>query len=422
MLRHAQLTCALFCMCFTTTTLAEDWTQFRGPTGQGTSELRDLPASWSSADNVAWKQELPGTGWSSPIVYQDRIYLTTAIDDSSTEEASHSLHVLCLEAKSGKTIWDSTVFTPDEETSPNIHNKNSHASPTPVIVDERIYAHFGHQGIACLDLQGNIIWRNRGFVYPPVHGNGGSPVIVGDAVIFSCDGAEDPFVIALRRSDGYELWRTPRPVDAVKKFSFSTPLVIDVDGRKQVICPGSDIVSALDVTTGEEIWHVKYDGYSVVPRPVFHNGLLFVCTGFGKPDLLAIRPDGRGDVTDTHVEWTVSKGAPNTPSPVVVGNELFMVSDRGVASCVDVNSGELVWQERLGGGFSASPVYADGKIYFQNEAGEGTVIEASREFKLLATNPLDEQTLASYALTDRAILLRTEKHLYRIEQLEASTD
>jgi len=375
-----------------------------------------LPVSWSATENVAWKQELPGTGWSSPIHHRGRVYVTTAVEKETPEGSELSLQVLCLSAADGATIWETEVFTQPNEPAPAVHRKNSHASPTPLIFAGRIYAHFGHLGIACLDLQGNVVWRNREFAYPPVHGNGGSPVVAGNALIFSCDGAEDPFVIALRCDDGYELWRTPRPVDAAKKFSFSTPLVITVNGRTQAISPGSDIVSALDVATGEEIWHVKYDGYSVVPRPVYRHGLVFVCTGFGKPDLLAIRPDGTGDVTETHVAWRVAKGAPNTPSPVVVGNELFMVSDGGVASCLDAHTGEAIWQHRLGGAFSASPVYADGKIYFHNEEGIGSVIAASREFNLLSTNPLEGHSLASYALTSDAIFIRTEKHLYRIGQ------
>ncbi len=395
---------------------SQDWPQFRGPTGQGISDARQLPVSWNTTDNAAWKRELPGTGWSSPIIYRGRVYVTTAVENDTPAGTERSSQVLCLRASDGETLWQTPVFTQQAEPAPAKHSKNSHASATPCIVDERIYAHFGHLGIACLDLEGNVVWRNRKFAYPPVHGNGGSPVVVDNTLIFSCDGAKDPFVIALNCDDGYELWRTPRPVDADKTFSFSTPLVITVNGRTQAICPGSDIVSALDVKTGEEIWHVKYDGYSVVPRPVYHHGLVFVCTGFGKPNLLAIRPDGEGDVTETHVEWTVTKGAPNTPSPLAVGNELFMVSDRGVASCLDARTGEAIWQHRLGGAFSASPVYADGKVYFQNEDGVGSVIEASRAFHLLSTNPLEQRTLASYALAGEAIFIRTEKHLYRIEQ------
>ncbi len=277
-----------------------------------------------------------------------------------------------------------------------------------------MFVHFGHEGTARLDLSGKVVWRKR-MEYNPVHGNGGAPVAVGQALIFSCDGANDPFVVALDRNTGAVLWKTQRSVDATKKFSFTTPLVIEVNGQTQVISPASDIVCALDPRNGSEIWRVRYDGYSVIPRPVYGHGLVYICTGYNTPKLLAIRPDGRGDVTDTHVEWTMKRGAPHTPSLLLVGDELYMVSDRGVASCVDAKTGKPHWQERLGGGFSASPLYADGKIYFQSEQGEGTVIAPGTTFRRIATNDLGERTLASYAVGDSALFIRSAQALYRIE-------
>ena len=389
----------------------EDWPEFRGPTGQGHSTTQHLPIEWSATRNIALKQSIPGEGWSSPVLVRGRIYLTTAVPASS--DSGLSLRVLCLDAADGKIYWDSEVF---KDTASRKHNKNSHASATPLIENERLYTHFGHYGTACLDLNGKVLWRNTSLAYPPVHGNGGSPAIVDDVLIFSCDGESDPFIAALNKQTGKVVWKVNRETKASKTFSFSTPLAITVNGQKQVISAGSGMVCALNPKTGREIWRVLYgEGYSVIPRPVSGNGLLFICTGFDRPTVIAVRPDGRGDVTDTHVVWTLARGAPNTPSPLLVGDELYLVSDAGIASCVDARTGKVHWQERVGGNYSASPVFADGRIYLQSEEGKGVVLKAGREFQKLAENPLNERSLASYAIGEGALFVRTEDYLFRIE-------
>ncbi|MBI4660529.1 MAG: PQQ-binding-like beta-propeller repeat protein [Verrucomicrobia bacterium] len=390
---------------------AEDWPEFRGPTGQGHSTATGLPVEWSSTQNVAWKQAINGTGWSSPVVSDGRIYLTSAVRSQTGPQLS--LRALGLDAATGRVLWDSEVFASDAFIQ--IHSKNSQASPTPVVERGRLYVHFGHHGTACLNLDGQVLWRNPDLKYPPVHGNGGSPVIADNALIFNCDGGSDPFVVALNKTNGKVLWKVDRTTDAAKTFSFSTPLMITLNGQKQLISPGSNRVCAYDPKDGREIWRVRYDGYSVIPRPVFGHGLVFIGTGFDRPTVMAIRPDGQGDVTETHVSWTLSRGAPNTPSLLLVGRELYMVSDAGIASCVDALTGRMHWQERIGGNCSASPIYADGKIYLQNEPGLGVVLEAGKEFRKLASNALEERTLASYAVSDGALFIRTEKHLYRIQ-------
>jgi outer membrane protein assembly factor BamB len=389
-----------------------DWPEFRGPTGQGHASERRLPLHWHGTNGIAWKQPLPGLGWSSPVVVRGRIFLTTAVE-SAEKAGATSLRALCLDAARGKTLWSSEVFS--LEGVGNIHKKNSHASPTPLVRDGRVYVHFGHHGTACLDLKGRVLWRQSELRYPPVHGNGGSPVLIGEKLIFSADGASEPFLAALDTRDGRVLWKTARETDAKKTFSFSTPLVIEVNGRRQLISPGSGAVCAFDPDTGRELWRVRYgEGYSVVPRPVFGHGLVFVSSGFDRPSVLAIRPDGRGDVTESHVAWTLNKGAPNTPSLLLAGDELYMVSDGGIASCADTRTGKVHWQERLGGGFSASPLCADGRLYFLNEEGVTTVLRAARDFVVLATNALGERTLASPAAADGALYLRTEGHLFKI--------
>lgn len=393
----------------------DEWPEFRGPTGQGHATAQGLPLEWSTVKNVVWKQPVPGVGWSSPVVSQGRVILTTGVLGL---EGRASLQVLSLDLSTGQPVWTTEVF-PAEETAPKpVHAKGSPASPTAIIEGDRIYAHFGHRGTACLDRDGKVVWRNASLAYDPVHGNGGSPALVGDFLIYNGDGAKEPFVVALDKKTGAVAWKTPRGTTAAKQnFSFCTPLLINVGGRAQLITPGSGAVSALDPKDGRELWRVRYGtGYSVVPRPVFGHGLVFIGTGFNRADLLAIRVDGAGDVTDTHVAWRTAKGAPLTPSVVLVGDELYAVSDMGVASCFDAKSGEVHWQERIDGNYSASPLAAGGRIYFQNEMGTGTVLKADKKFIKLATNDLEERTLASYAVAGDTFLIRTEQHLYRVGQ------
>jgi outer membrane protein assembly factor BamB len=234
-------------------------------------------------------------------------------------------------------------------------------------------------------------------------------------LIFSCDGASDPFIVALDAGTGQPSWKVERRTDAAKTFSFCTATAVKVDGRTQVISPGSNVVLALDPATGAELWQVRYDGYSVIPKPVVGHGLVYVCSGYDRPRLLAIRLGGKGDVTDTHVAWTAESNVPHTPSLLLVGSDLFMVSDRGIASCLDALTGREIWQKRLGGNYSASPLYANGLIYFQSEEGDTTVVRASREYEVIGTNRIGERTLASYAVADDALFLRSDKHLYRID-------
>jgi outer membrane protein assembly factor BamB len=412
MTRHLCILLAALALC--AASRADDWPEFRGPTGQGLVPEGSLPLEWGPKKNVLWKQTVPGLGWSSPVVHGGRVYLTTAVPVKGTRR-DQSLRALCLDAKTGEVVWDKEVFKQDGATAPPIQAKNSHASPTPLVHDDRLYVHFGHQGTACLDLKGEVVWTNTDLTYAPVHGNGGSPILVDDLLVFSCDGQDKRFVAALERKTGKLTWQTERKVEAPRGFSFGTPLVIAVKGQKQIVSPGSNIVAAYDPKTGKEIWRVRYDGYSVIPRPVYGHGLVFVCTGYNTPSLLAIRPDGEGDVTETHVAWTMRRGVPHTPSLLLQGDELYMVSDRGTASCVEAKTGKVHWQEALRGNYSASPLYADGKVYFQSEEGVGVVVKAGTKFEVLARNAMQERTLASYAAADGALFLRTETELYRIE-------
>ena len=386
-------------------THAEDWPQFRGPAGQGHSSERGLPVEWSESRNVIWKTPVPGRGWSSPVVAGGRVWLTTSIKDRGA-----SLRALAFDAGTGREVVNVEVFKMGNGDLTN--PKNSHASPTPIIEGDRVYVHFGAEGTAALTTAGEILWKVR-LPYESQHGNGGSPVLHGDLLILSCDGADQAFVVALDTRTGKVRWKTSRrePWDQ----AYSTPLVIRIGERDEVVSVGAYRATAYDPDTGKEIWRVAYaDGFSNVPRPVYGHGLVFIATGFQQPSLLAVRADGTGDVTKSHIAWTLKRGAPLTPSPLLVDDELYLVNDSGIASCLDARTGETRWVERLGGPHSASPVFADGRIYFLSEDGVATVIAPGKAFRRLATNRLDGATLASIAVSGGSLFVRSDSHLYRI--------
>jgi outer membrane protein assembly factor BamB len=364
-----------------------------------------VPSEWSESHNIAWKTPITGMGWSSPVVADGRIWLTTATGDKEI-----SLRAVAFDLETGREVVNVEVFhvrRPRE-----INPKNSWASPTPVVEGDRVYAHFGAEGTAALSTAGEIVWTAR-HRYESQHGAGGSPILYGDVLVFSGDGSDSAFVVALDKRTGKVRWKTGRRVPFDQ--AYSTPLVIRVGDRDQIVSVGAYRTAAYDPESGKEIWRVGYtDGFSNVPRPVFGKGLLFIATGFQQPSMIAVRPDGSGDVTKTHVAWTLQRGAPLTPSPLVVGDELYIVNDGGIASCLDAASGTIRWQQRLGGSYSASPVFADGRIYFLAEQGVTTVIAPGTTFRKLATNTLDGGLLASMAIADGSLIVRSDRHLYRI--------
>ncbi|HEY1066127.1 MAG TPA: PQQ-binding-like beta-propeller repeat protein [Pirellulales bacterium] len=393
---------------------AEDWPEFRGPTAQGVSSETGLPVEWGPDKNIRWKVQVPGLGWSSPVIVDGKVYLTSADPTPGGAEGDLDLIALCFDAATGKQLWRTNVFKEEAATAPKIHGKNSHASPTPLVRDGKLYVHFGHMGTACLDLEGKVIWK-KVVSYQPVHGNGGSPLLIDGKLIFAVDGAVDRCVIALDAASGEQVWRFDRQGDPQKHFAFCTPLAIDVKGKTQIVSPGADYCSGLDPATGQEIWYVKYKGYSIVPRPVFAHGLLFFSTSYDSAKVICVKPDQEGDLTDTNIAWTMTRGAPYNPSMVVVGDELYMVSDGGIASCVDARTGDVHWQERLGNNYSSSLLAAEGRIYFQSEQGPAVVVAASKEFQKLAENDLGERCLSSYGAADKSLFIRTERHLYRVQ-------
>lgn len=362
---------------------------------------------------MAWKIAVAGRGWSSPVIADGQIWLTTALDDG------HSLRAVGIDAQTGKIIREVEVFRP-EEPAP-INAKNSHASPTSVLEKGRLYVHFGRMGTACVETAtGRVLWTNNELVIQHKEGPGSSPIPYGDLLLINCDGMDFQYVVALDKQTGRIKWKTgrtgePHPKPDFRK-AYATGLIVPRGDHQQLISPGAHQVISYRPDTGEELWKVRYDGFSNVPRPLYGHGMVYVCSGFMRPVLLAIRPDGSGDVTDSHVVWEQPKSIPRNPSPILVGDRIYFAGDRGVAVCLDAHTGAEIWTERLGGNFSASPIYADGRIYFPGEQGETTVIAPGDTFQKLAVNQLDGRIQASPAVVDRSIILRTETHLYRLEK------
>ncbi|MCA1576564.1 MAG: PQQ-binding-like beta-propeller repeat protein [Acidobacteria bacterium] len=394
-----------FLLVLSSVIFAADWPQFRGPGGQGISDERNVPLTWSETKNVRWKTAIPGRGWSSPVIQGERIWLTTA-----TEEG-RSLRAIGVNVNTGSIEQNVEIF---QLKSPKLMNlKNSFASPTPVVEGDRVYLHFGAYGTASITQAGEIVWKTKLEYDNGQHGPGGSPIVYDDLLIVSCDGLELQYVVALDKATGKVRWKKTRE----GYQAYTTPLVVNLPGGDQVISPGAFQSIAYEPRTGKEIWRVKYaEGFSNVPRPVFGHGLVFICTGFQEPSLLAVQPDGRGDVTKSRVVWKLDRAIPRTPSPLLVGNELYIVTDNGIATCIDAKTGEELWRARVGGNHSASPVYAGGRIYFLSEEGESVVIAPGRQLKHLATNQLDGPTLASMAVSHSSLFIRSQTHLYRISE------
>jgi len=400
-----------------------DWQQFRGPEGQGIAASSRLPVTWSDRRNIVWKTPIQGLGYSSPVVRGDRVWLTTAVPDEGR------LLVLALDLASGRQLLEVPVFQHDKLWA--IHWKNSHASPTPVLADGRCYVHFGSHGTAALDEDGRVLWKQR-LLYYHHHGPGSSPVLSGRTLVLICDGLDHSFyddrvipepiapqfVAGLDADTGDIKWLTRRE----GRHSYATPLEITVEGKKQVVCPGGSFVAAYDPETGSELWRVRHNGYSLVPRPVFGHGLVFVCTGYDEPTLLAIRPNGSGDVTDSHVAWSSDDAVPLNPSPVLADDALLTLSDNGVLTCYEATTGKVRWKKRVGGSYSASPLLAGQKLYMLNESGTTLVANVGGSYKLLSRNLLDGRTLSSPSAAGHSLLLRTDSHLLRIEGAAGDDD
>ncbi len=397
--------------------VAENWPQFRGPTGQGVSRELELPLKWSPTENVAWKTELPGVSWSSPIVWDERVFVTTATDNGE------SCRVLSLDRKTGKILWDKEVF---KQVPRHKQDRNTFATPTPATDGERVYACFGDGSFAALNFAGDIVWTNRDYSFYGEHGLGSSPILFRDLLLMARDGSSDgedkklgwqkPWdqsrVIALDTKTGKERWQGRR---GLSRISHGTPTIWEHDGSAEVVSEAGDVVQGFDAQTGERRWSSAVIGEGKVPSTVIGDGLVFTAGGWGgKETIKAFKLGGAGDLKETNLVWEQRKGMPKVPSMIYVQPHLFAISDGGIATCMKAATGEVIWQERIGGNFSASPVAADRRIYFTGDNGETTVIEAGPTFKVLAKNALDEKAQASPAISQGQLFIRTEKNLFCI--------
>lgn len=398
---------------------------FRGPTGQGTSSEKNLPLHWGAESNIAWKTAVPGEGWSSPIVWDNKIILTSATDQGT------KCHVLCLDRKSGKVLWNKHVF---DQVPLRKEGKNSYATPTPVTDGRRVYAVFGDGSVVGLTLDGGLVWTNREVQFYSRHGLGSSPIVHENLLIMPYDGSnrigtpgqwpnntaeerlgwqipwDKSFVAALDVKTGKRVWTGKR---GMSRIAHSTPLVVEQGGQKQIISIAGDAIQGFNPKTGELIWTAYAQGEGLVPTPVVGDGLIFAASGFEKTTLRGVRMGGKGDVTQTHFAWEQRKGVPTQPSLLYSQGHVYGITDGGIATCYKADSGDIVWQERIGGNHSASPVLAEGKIYFLSEGGETSTIEASPKFSgILAKNSLNEKCQSSMAISQGKLFIRSDKHLY----------
>jgi len=397
----------------TSAVYADNWPEFRGPTNNGHAKSSNLPLKWSEKQNIKWKVPIHDRGWSTPVVWGDQIWMTTASEDGK------QMYAVCVSLKTGEMIHDVKIF--DNENLPRIASMNSYASPSPVIEEGKVYVHFGSFGTACLNTNsGDVLWQRRDIICDHEEGPGSSPVLFENLLILTMDGGDVQYLEALDKKTGKTVWKTNRSTDWPEendyRLAFGTPLIVDISGNPQLVTTGSKSAWSYDPNTGNEIWQVRYAGWSNSSRTVAHEDMVYINTGFDDPQLWAVRLGGKGDVTDSHVVWKIEKDAPKIPSPIIFDGLIYMTSDKGILTCHDAVSGELFWREGLGGTYIASPIYANGAIYFFDHKGKTTVIKPGKTFELLAENQLDDGFMASPAVFGNSLILRTKTHLYRIEK------
>ena len=413
---------ASFAFCASAFSAAENWPQFRGPAGDGHSDAKGLPVSFSEAEHVKWKTAIHGKGWSCPVIWGSQVWVTTATEDGT------ELSVMCVDKDSGKVLRDDILF---HVAKPQFcHKFNSYASPTPVIEDGLIYVTFGSPGTACLDTKtGQVLWQRTDFVCNHFRGAGSSPIVWGDLLILTFDGSDAQFIAALDKKTGKTAWLTQRSVDYHDldkdgkpeadgdwRKGFGTPHVFVQDGKPILLSSGAKAHYAYEPATGKEIWRIDDPTHhSAAARPIVGFGMAYIAAGFSQGEVFALKLGGQGALDQSQVAWRVKKSAPNKPSLLLVDDLIYMINDGGIVTCLDAKTGEPHWSERVQGNYSASPIFADGRIYVSSEEGKVAVLAPGREFKLLAENKLDDGFMASPAVSGKALFLRTKTHLYRVE-------
>ncbi|SPE61409.1 Quinonprotein alcohol dehydrogenase-like [Verrucomicrobia bacterium] len=407
-----------------------DWPEFRGPWGDGhvsaPGDTRPigLPLHWSETNNLKWKTEIPYRGWSTPVVLGSQVWLTTAREDG------HDFFAIGVDAETGGIRFNEKVFHSDNpEPLGNGASMNCYATPSPVIELGRVYVHFGSFGTACLDTRtGQALWKREDLRCRHYRGSSSSLVLFDNLIILTMDGADLQYLVALDKQTGKTVWKTDRSVawndenvpgqmarEGDQRKAHSTPLLVTADGKPQLLSAGAKAAYGYDPRTGRELWRVQYPDYSVAPRPLFDHGLAFIITGFDKHELWAVKTDGQGDVTDTHVVWKLTTNVGRYSSPLLVDGLIYTITEEGAVTCLEAATGNVVWKERIGGRYAASPVYADGRLYFFSQQGITTVLKPGRAFESLAANSLADGFMASPAAAGKAFFLRTKTHLYRVE-------
>lgn len=390
---------------------SDNWPQFRGPNGDGKSDAHNVPLKWSETENIRWKVAIHDKGWSSPVIWGNQVWVTTAREDGK------ELFAVCVDRQTGKTVHDIKVIS--VENPAYCINYNSYASPTPVIEESRIYVHFGSAGTAALDTKtGKTLWKRHDLPCNHYRGPGSSPVVYKNLLILTFDGHDLQYVIALDKNTGKTVWKKDRNIpyssdDGDLKKAYSTPSILELDGKPQLISPSAMATIAYDPNTGDEIWRVIHTGMNAAARPVYGHGLIFLTSGH-TTRLLAVKQGGHGDLTKSGIAWQTNKGVPTRPSLLLVGDYLYVVSDNGIASCLEAKTGNRMWQERLGKATTPSPLYASGHIYFADEEGKTHVVAAGPKFKLEAVNQLAAGCMASPAALEGSLFIRTKTHLYCI--------
>lgn len=411
-MRYSVLLLTAVALTQTISECSEYWNQFRGALTNGYAPSDNLPLEWSEEKNVAWKTPIHGKAWSSPVVWGDQIWMTTATPDGK------ELFAVCVDGKTGKIEHDIKVFDIAEPMF--CIDYNSYGSPTPVVEEGRVWVHFGSAGTACLDTAtGMVLWHRQDLPCDHIRGPGSSPITFRNMLIINFDGGDYQYVVALDKETGSTIWKTDRSIDygsdnGDRKKAYCTPTVFEHNGRLQLVSPAAVATISYNPLNGKELWTVYHGGFNAAARPLYSHGHVIINLEGGKR-LLAVRPDGTGNVTDTHVSWTCSKSTPTRPSQLVIGDHIFMVNDKGVASCLDISTGIPVWTERMEGRHSASPIYSNRRIYFFDEDGVSRVIAADpTEYRLLASNKLDDGCMASPAVYEDSLIIRSKTHLYRI--------
>jgi len=424
--------CCLIPLTFGVLTASADWPDFRGPWGNGhvsapgDHKLLGLPLNWSETNNIKWKTEIPNRGWSTPVIMGGQIWLTTATEDG------HDYFALCVDQAKGTILFNEKVFhTDNPEPLGNGASMNGYATPSPVIEPGRVYVHFGSAGTACLNTQtGQVLWKRSDLPCRHYRGASSSPVLFEDLLILTFDGADLQYLTGLDKKTGATVWKTNRSVvwndenvpgpmakDGDLRKSHGTPLLVTVAGKPQLLSVGAKASYGYDPRTGAEIWRVEYNDWSSAPRPLFDQGLAYIVTGLVKRELWAVKPDGQGNVTTTHLAWKLNTHIGKYASPLLVDGLIYTAAEESFVTCVEAATGQVVWTERIGGKYAASPIYADGRLYFLSQDGKTTVLKPGRTLEVLATNTLADGFMASPAADGRALYLRTKTHLYRVEDL-----